>query len=516
MKKVLATVLAVVMAVGVMATTAFAADTTTITVPDDNRSYEIYQIFVGDLATVDQKKVLSNVKWGINGVGTTGDSVPDETLDTIAAITGTTDKAKLAVLSAYYNLTGTPVETVAENATSRSVTVPTGYYLIMDKGPAGDGEEISQYIVQVVGPTEITPKRGNTTTEKKVDDKNDTTGAEDAITWQDSADHDIGDQIPFQLKAEITDNYAEYDKYYFAFHDKESSGLTFQPDTVEVFVDGNKITSGYSIKTNSLQDDCTFEIQFEDLKAIDSVHEGSTITVTYKSELNSNAIIGSLGNPNEMYGEFSNNPHDNGRGKTPKDTVIVFTYKLDVNKYKDSVADANKLNGAGFALFKQLADQSWAPVKVTGVNEQFDDANGSKTGMSYATYYEIMGNDSSLFTYKGLDDGMYKLVETTTPSGYNTVKPIEFNITATHDTNSDDPALQTLTVTPSEKFEVEMTEADTPKPTGNISTDVINDHGSTLPETGGIGTTIFYVLGGVLVLGAGILLIAKKRMSAEE
>ena len=518
-KKLFALLLVVVMMLA-LGTTALAADTNVeLTVPSDSRAYAIYQIFTGDLATEDGKDILSNVKWGADAKLPTGanvgDAVPAETLKAIAAITGTSDADILAELDDYYDLTGEAFATVTKDATDRVVSVPTGYYLIKDLGPAPAGSEISQYVVQVVGPTTITPKTGTTTTEKKVDDKNDSTGAEDEIVWQDSADHDIGDAVSFQLTATITEKYAEYDHYYFAFHDKQSSGLTFNADSVKVFVGTTEIKNTqdktyYTVKTSGLSNNETFVIEFMDLKAIDAVAAGSVITATYTSTLNDGAVIGAAGNPNTMYGEFSNNPNNTGDGTrkpndtttTPEDKVIVFTYELDGTKYANEAAEGNELKGAGFTLYK------W-------VNSA--DKDGKDTSDWVAIGSEIKSDEDGALSWAGLDDGKYKLEETDTPLGFNTMADIVFTVAAEHDVEADDPALTKLTVTPSDSFTVVMTsEDDDATPTGKISTDLVNMKGATLPETGGIGTTIFYVLGGILLVGAAVLLITKKRMGAED
>ena len=124
----------------------------------------------------------------------------------------------------------------------------------------------------------------------------------------------------------------------------------------------------------------------------------------------------------------------------------------------------------------------------------------------------VKNAEGTTFTFSGLDDGNYRLTETKTPAGYNTIDPIEFTITAEHDVLSDSPALKSLSgnaTTGEITFTSNTTE-------GSLSADVVNKAGATLPETGGIGTTIFYVLGSVLLVGAAVLLITKKRMSAQK
>ena len=131
---------------------------------------------------------------------------------------GKSDTEKLTEIQKYVKLDSEKFGTVSNG---NPLTVPTGYYLIKDNGPVNDGEAYSLYVVQIVGPTTISPKVGTTTSDKKVDDKNDSNTTEDATTWQDSADYDIGDAVPFKLSATIAQDYANYTHgYKLTFHDK--------------------------------------------------------------------------------------------------------------------------------------------------------------------------------------------------------------------------------------------------------------------------------------------------------
>ena len=237
-KKLASLLLALVM-VFALATTAFAAENTTISAPKEStRTYEVYQIFTGDL----HEGVLSNIKWGKNGTGTEGTAVDQTTLDALAAVNGKSDTEKLTEIQKYVKLDSEKFGTVSNG---NSLTVPTGYYLIKDNGPVNDGEAYSLYVVQVVGPTTISPKVGTTTSDKKVKDTNDS-AANSTTDWQDSADYDIGDAVPFKLSATIAQDYASYTHgYKLTFHDKEGAGLSFNKDSVKVYVDGTLITTGY-------------------------------------------------------------------------------------------------------------------------------------------------------------------------------------------------------------------------------------------------------------------------------
>lgn len=485
----LASLLLALIMVFALATTAFAAGTAAISAPKGStRTYDVYQIFTGDL----HEGVLSNIKWGKNGTGPEGTAVDQTILAALAAVNSKSDTEKLAVIQTYVNFDSTAIGTVSD---SKSLTVPTGYYLIKDNGPVGNGEDYSLYVVQVVGPTTISPKVGTTTSDKKVKDTNDS-AANSTTDWQDSADYDIGDDVPFKLSATIAQDYANYTHgYKLTFHDKEEAGLSFNKNSVKVYVDGTPITTGYEVVTEGLTDGCTFEVHFANLKEITSVHAGSVISVEYTSTLNNQAVIGSTGNKNTSHVTYTNNPNDEQageNGKTPDDVVIVFTYQTIVNKvtknpnYDPKVEGSEEyipLKGAGFTLYKKNASGIY-------------DVVGS----------ELKGKDMTTFTWSGLDDGDYKLVETTTPSGYNTIPDIEFTITATHEVSSDNPTL--ISLSGGDKFTGVIS-------TGVVSANIENQSGAQLPSTGGIGTTIFYVLGSVLVIGAVVLLVTKKRMSTK-
>ncbi len=495
MKKIWAVMLSLVMAM-VMVVPAFAEETKyTITAPDNDHTYEVYQIFTGDYSSSGEGDsatvTLSNIKWGQNGTGTKGEAVSADIIKELTGTTGT-NTAKLEVISKYVNLKSAEFGTVKGGST---LDVPGGYYLIKDVDGALEGEEdaYTLYVVEVVGDVTISPKSDVPKSEKKVKDTNDTDGT--TTGWQDSADWDIGDKVPFQLKGTVAKNYDDYDSYTFIFHDKESAGLTFDSASVKVYVDDNQIFDGFEVKTSDLDDDCTFEVVFEDLKKIESVHAESVITVEYESELNDNAVLGSAGNPNEMHLEFSNNPNsDQGgdnTGETPDDTVIVFTYKTVINKVD---GENEPLTGAEFTLEKKVKD---------------DEAEG---GYKWVAITSVKNEEGTTFTFSGLDDGDYRLTETTTPEGYNTIDPIEFTITAEHEILSDNPVLESLNGNAT-TGKIEFTPNTTD---GSLSADVVNQSGATLPETGGMGTTIFYLLGGILVVGAGILLITRRRMSMME
>ena len=512
-KKLASLLLALVM-VFALATTAFADETTTYSITINNsaegHTYEAYQIFTGDLVEKDGTKILSNIVWG-SGVSEAGQTaLGDAAAKAETLITEADAKAFAKAVAPYLTTAAGSANTVTDGKYVIS-GLAAGYYLVKDQDDSltGDNDSYTEYIIQVVGNVTATPKSDVPEVQKKVKDINDSTDTT-KTDWQDSADYDIGDSIPFQLKATLADNVSSYTTYKVVFHDTLSKGLTYNNDA-KVYIGGTE-TNGFTVTaTVNADGTTTLTVSCDDVKAL-GAGNSSVITVEYTAKLNENAVLGSAGNPNKVYLEYSNNPNksesgeNHETGKTPEDTVIVFTYQTIINK----VDSENKpLTGAAFKLEKLIkgkdgAADTWTTVKEFTVDET-----------------------TTSFTFSGLDDGQYKLTETKTPAGYNTIDPIYFVIEATHDATADTPALTVLKayltdengnkkteVKDGETVNIDLGTVDLTA--GSITTTVVNKSGSELPSTGGIGTTIFYVLGGVLVLAAVVLLVTKKRMSGAE
>ena len=506
-KKLASLLLALVM-VFALATTAFAEETTysiTINNSAKDHTYEAYQIFTGDLSGT----TLSNIVWG-SGVSEAGQTALGDAAAKAETLKTEADaKAFAKAVAPYLTTAAGSANTVTDGKYVIS-GLAAGYYLVKDQDGSltGDNDSYTEYIIQVVGNVTATPKSDVPEVQKKVKDINDSTDTT-KTDWQDSADYDIGDSIPFQLKATLADNVSSYTTYKVVFHDTLSKGLTYNNDA-KVYIDGTE-TNGFTVTaTVNADGTTTLTVSCDDVKAL-GAGNSSVITVEYTVKLNENAVLGSAGNPNEVYLEYSNNPNksekgNNETGETPKDVVIVFTYKTIINK----VDSENKpLTGAAFKLEKLIkgkdgAADTWTTVKEFTVDET-----------------------TTSFTFSGLDDGQYKLTETKTPAGYNTIDPIYFVIEATHDETADAPTLKTLNayltdangnkqteMKDGESVNIDLGTVDLTA--GSITTTVVNKSGSELPSTGGIGTTIFYVLGGVLVLAAVVLLVTKKRMSGAE
>lgn len=476
------------MAMVLVPVAAFADATTphTITVSEpggqvDTHSYEAYQVFTG---TYDAgSKQLQGITWGsgVNGDALLAALKADPTIGSkftnatdavtaAAAMSGITDKSSEAdalakVVAA--NLSSTKVS----SSNGKIEVVGDGYYFIKDVSGSLTQDTYSKYILQVVGDTAVTAKDTTTTSKKEVKDTNDTTGV--TSDWQNTADYDINDAVPFKLTGTVASDYAEYTKpYYFAFHDTHDKAQLGDPENVVVKIDGVEVNTGY--KLNIVDDG--FDVVFDDLKQT-TAHAGSTITVEYTSKLLEGANIGSAGNKNTSNIEFSNDSNnEQHKGKTPDDTVIVFTYKVVANK----VNEANQpLAGAGFTLYKKDTQGTYQMVK------------------------EIAAGAGTTFEFKGLDDGDYKLEETTVPAGYNKLDDIEFTVTSVKD-----DAGKTLTsingVAATGEVNLGTQKATVDTAAGSLTTTVVNKSGSTLPSTGGMGTAVLYVVGIALVVVAGV------------
>jgi len=453
-------------------------------------TYEVYQIFTGKLSTKDNKRVLSDLAWG-NGVK--GGAYTESAKEKANTLTDETKaKAFAKELVDEKKLSDTKKTVRSTDGFTVIDGLAAGYYLVKDTDDSlkEKHDSYTAYILQVVGNDSVKVKSDVPTSEKKVKDINDSDRPK-MTDWQDSADWDIGDVIPFKIEGTLPNNYTSYKKYTLKFHDKAETGLTFNKDSVKVYVDNTEITdkSKYRVVTDNLTDGCTFEVIFDDMKSINAAGNNSVVRVEYTSILNEDAVLGKLGNKNTMHMEFSNNPNNEQGGefgKTPDDTVIVFTYKVDVNKVDEQ---GNKLTGAEFTLEKKIkgTPDTWKKIQ------------------------KVSGTADDLFEFKGIDDGEYRLTETKAPTNYDKLsEPIYFTVKAGHIIESDDPKLESFSGD-IKSGNVGTMEFTANKDYSTLSTKVVNKPGSSLPETGGMGTTILYVAGAIMILAAGAFLVMQKK-----
>ena len=489
------------------ASTAMADDPTGgINVADgDAHTYSVYQILTG---TYGANGALGNVQAGTdfketNAAGDQGkDLTAAEAAEKLAKIGSTeSDQTKLAEILKFAKLTTQYGPDLTADAPLTNV--PAGYYLAKDKDGSVTGNDAQTlYIVKVVGneAVTITRKADKPTLEKKVKDVNDSTGVKS--DWQDSADYDVNDEVPFQLTATLpTDaaDFAAYKTYKLVFHDSQSEGLTFNKDITVKYGDKVVSSDSYTVDTTGLNEGETFRVTINDVKTVKdtdsqpiAVTAGGKFTVAYSSTLNEKSIIGAQGNPNKVSLEYSNNPNVGGEGetgKTPEDTVIVFTYQLDVNKNFNATVNDNDL--PEFTLYKKVSASDDYTKKVAKV--------------------KVVKNSDGKYvaSFPRVDDGLYKLVETKVPDGFNKADDTYLEIKATHDETAENPALKNLTIT------VKNVETEGDTATGTVATSVVNKKGSNLPSTGGMGTVLLYVAGiAVFVLAGATLVMALRRRNA--
>lgn len=567
-RKLTAVLLSLVMLLA-LAVPAFAAENYSITIHNDKtgHTYEAYQIFAGTVSSDEETDgetggpMLGDIIWG-SGVNDASHAELLAALKadaTIGALEGMQDAADAAAVAAALDganaetaaafadvvsrfLSDTATESTAGEGVYTIDNLDAGYYLVKDQDGSlqGAADTATDYIVQVLGNVAMDPKdSGIPTLEKKVaeqgkgnEGKYDLDGGYGTY-YNDVADWNIGDSVPFKLIASIPNNIESYDEYKFVFHDTLSNAFTLIQDSIKVFVAETTAATVEQFEPQDAElyqvavDGQSFTLTIPDINLLDA-HGNPTnyVIITYSATLNENADIGLDGNENTAYLEFSNDPNGDGLGRTAEDTVIVFTYELDGTKVDGETQAA--LQNAQFVLLNGAKSEAAMVVdgKVTGWVKVATEAAAGDVKMpeTYEEWVDRYGDQNviltsaadGIFKIAGLDDGTYHLLEIKAPNGYNLLEdPVELVISATtangQDWNSGiaADALTGLTITV-DNGAVQNGDLDT----GIVNVTVANNQGATLPETGGMGTTLFYIIGGLLVVGAGVLLVVRIRMKA--
>ena len=299
-----------------------------------------------------------------------------------------------------------------------------------------------------------------------------------------SVEYGIGDSIPYKLTATMPESITAYNKYVLAFHDRLSAGLDYDRDSLKVFAGDTEIPAEHYTVTYS-EDGKSMTVSIADVKAAPwNAVPGTKIIVKYSAVLNENA---QAGNTNEAFLEYSNDPKGDGTGTTGPgvpDTVTVYTFELRFDKVDKN---GNALEGAGFTLYKKNDAGEFVPAGD-----------------------EIKG--LTRFSFKGLAAGEYKLAETTTPDGYNTMEDLYFNI-VTEEAESGGETVKRISIEAPDGSPLSGWTAISADKA--FESDIANYTGSTLPETGGAGTYLLYAAGVAVVITAGTVIAARKKADEE-
>ncbi len=572
MKKIFSVMMAVATS-ACLSLTAFAADEekTTATNATVTHTYELYQIFTGTY----NNEALSGLKWGKNSNipegSKEGDAISEKAREDITdAEKLTSDTAKLEVIKKYADLTSEPYRGASEqpkaNDTNTTYTysdVAPGYYLIKDKEGTLDSKAgaYTLYVVKVASGTLVfEPKGSAPTVTKQVE-----TGEE---VWGTNNSASIGEDIQYKLTGTVSSRIADFSTYYYKFTDTLSKGLTYTKDSVKVYLNkvsaANEITKYFYINASEGKNGTTdLIVAIQDLKQLANVKDGDAakyaltgdtqIIVTYNATLNEKAVINDA-NTNEVIVDYSNDPNNSGTpstnppeenpkeeptpdknqptGETAKAITKTYTTALKVEKINSSGA---KLTGAEFSLtgsgvkqilvskevFKEdnekgtyykLTDNTYTTTSPDTEGIDKDAYASTETKYTKTTEFDLKGESTTettvkgtvdsdgVITFVGLGEGQYTLAEVVAPDGYNAIDPITFDVKYAYDNG-------TATFSVPDRDSIRYSTDD-----GMLHTSIIDYRGGNLPNTGGIGTTIFYIVGGILLAGASILLITRKRM----
>lgn len=515
-----------------LAVPAFAADVTNVTIDSDhneNATYEAYQLMTlttslkcGDAdhehdegcynysykINPDYESILKEVLGKPNA--DPGKTMDQTIMDAIAAKSG--DAVRDLAEALYDKIKEMPCDkTLGQGAAAE---LEQGYWLIVDStAKLPDGVTRSLVMLDTAGAEEITIKAKDDT----IDIGKTVTTLTFELTSETSAEYgtvNIGDAITFTLTSSLPADLAEYDhpdpnkKYQFKFVDNMSAGLEFIEITSVKIGDDEVLdyqTSGFFTGGAEKNGDGTIDLSTYVQANLNDLG-GKKVVVEYTAKLTEDAAVeidGSIKEENKVYVEFTNDYDTFQEGHTPEKDVDVYSFTLDIFKYTDDngtdgyQANDTHLADAEFQLYKTVNDTTYYAtaneVTVGGGNYKITGwvaMTGDEAPDGAATF---ITPESGKLDIDGLDLGTYYLRETKAPDGYNLLAdPIVIKIEDT----AEDNALVPIVEIPVQHVE--------------------NSSGAELPSTGGMGTTIFYTLGGLLAVGAAVFLVTKKRMSGVE
>lgn len=569
MTRILSLMLVVMMLTAMFVTTALADDSVTITIDNEapNHVYEAYQVFTGKLSSTGK---LSDVQWGS---GVNGDALLaalktcDLFLkDGVNQFAGCASAEAVSKIIAGWSYNEAPVkhfaDEVAKHLTSTCSTSSAqsnnqyvinvgtvGYYFVKDKNAVTGNDAATDYLLHVAKSVHVSPKISVPTFIKTVNNELNT-------SYHDAIDAQIGDTLYFKLEAKLPSLYNDYHQYVMIMEDVLPEGLEFN-QVEDIYIahaagghtsymnnDANTITANklynqnnntnrtseyakfYGFKDNKLT------VNFGDLKKTQqNPNLNDTYVVKYSVTVTSDAVYGlnrtgetndgtenNMGNQNTATLLTSNNMNQTiaypAEGETAtgdlyagiqlgslSDTANVYVYQLKVTKV-DSQTKA-PLAGATFRLYRNVTNPNGGdPIKTYA----HTDANGVITAWNITEPQNVLtSGEDGTFVIKGLDALAYHLEEVQAPEGYNTMTE---SVLVTVNATLTGHALTALTATADGTTTAGILN------NGMVAISVNNTAGATLPETGGTGTTIFYVAGVALLVAVAVVFMVRKRRDA--
>ena len=526
-KRFSAILLAVLLMVAMMAVPASATETLTphtiyIANEETGHIYEVYQLFKG---TLNASGIMTGITWG-SGVSTEGQATLGSTDSIVSSLKTVADAENFGrQVGPYLENPIATISQVTENDGKKGYWVgglDDGYYLIKDKDDSLNNTEhaYTQYIIQVVDNVEVSPKSSTATLLKDVS-RNQSTGYAKATSVM------IGGDAYYRLIASVPAHIHSYNQFYMKIEDVLPAGVSYVELVGIYAVNGEE----YEDYTHSVPENyyvCahvgqTVSITLKNAKDAIEAASGASILledkimVIYKAKLNENAVIGMDstgtgvdGNVNTAVMTYSNDPNEVyvdtplHTGKTAKATATLYTYQVDLTKI-GSGSDKPVLDGAQFVAYYKVGSTGtpqYLVVDTTGKVTHTVNSEENATKLTTAN-----GGKLNII---GVPSGVLHLKEIVAPDGYN-LPSVEFVVSINGSLDGTTGKLGT--------FSASITGTSEPvtvnKTTGTVYVTIPNRIGSTLPETGGIGTPIFYGIGGVLVIAALALLTVRKRSAAK-
>ena len=484
--------------------------TITITNEKSGHTYTAYQVLAGDISAGK----LTNITWGsgVDGAATLTalkalESSPYTSCTSAEDVSDVLDgfnddsvqlDAFAKVVGAHLSTAaGTSTETKGETSSTYKINVTgDGYYFVKDTGALGTDDAATKYILKVVGDVTVAAKAETPTIDKVIVNADSANGGEGKGTAQ-----DVGSVVDFKLTSKVP-AMDGYDTYTYIVNDTMSDGLTAVDQNKDGKIDVVVTINGAAYTDFTVeQDGQSFAITFNDF--IDQkANAGKDIVITYSATINENALSTKV-ETNTVNLEYSNNPYnDTIKGKTPDKVVYVYDFDIVIEKYTVNETTETHLSGAKFVLYKTVDSKNLyyfyneTTDKVEWVTLA-DDAVAA--AITNKTITEVTTDSNGAAKFQGLDTGTYYLHETEAPAGYNLLKgDVTVDITATY---GDNGQITSSSATSTDNGQYQQTQK------------IENKAGATLPSTGGMGTTLFYVAGAGLVLVAVVLLITRKRMN---